>query len=58
MLVTYTGGNEVIITTLEREHEVVTGYFGPSMGRDLEEYDREVEGQEAAIVFRSEIKRG
>lgn len=39
-MITYQNGCEVIITTLEREHEAIKLYFIDSNGRSLEDYQR------------------
>lgn len=40
-LVTYESDNEVLVTTLENEQELIRAYFTEG-DRDLNEYDREV----------------
>ena len=40
MLISYSKDSEVIVTILEKEHEVIQLYFIDG-GRSLDEYDRE-----------------
>lgn len=41
MIVTYTGADEVIVTTEADEQQMLAEYFTPDTGRDLVEYDRD-----------------
>lgn len=42
MIVTYQGPDEMIVTSLEQEFEMLKEWFAKDSGRDLEEYHREV----------------
>ena len=57
MFIVYIGSdNEIIVTTPEREPEMLKEFFEEG-GRDLEEYDREIEKIGSAVVFSSDIRR-
>lgn len=38
-LITYTNGEEVIVTTIENEHEIIRSFFSKG-GRNIDSYDR------------------
>ena len=40
MIVTYTSNDEILVTTDADERAMLARYFGPDMGRDLENYER------------------
>jgi hypothetical protein len=48
MFVTFTSRDEVLVTTLTKESLMLAEYFGPGIGRDLEDYDRE-ESEDCAV---------
>ena len=48
MFVTFTTRDEVIVTTLTQESITLKEYFGPGIGRDIDDYDRE-ESPECAV---------
>lgn len=48
MLITFTSRDEVIVTTLTNESLMLEEYFGPGIGRDIDDYDRE-ESTECAV---------
>jgi hypothetical protein len=48
-LIAYTGDDEVIVTSLDREHETIQSYFTEG-GRKLDEYDREEVTDEAVSI--------
>lgn len=54
MLVSYTGYNEVIVTTKENEAKCLALYFKENNGRDLENYDRH-EHSEHSVGVRSNV---
>jgi hypothetical protein len=41
MFIVYRDDSEVIVTTRKREKRMLKEFFGPGMGRDLNNYDRE-----------------
>jgi hypothetical protein len=55
-MVVYQGGDEVIVTTLENEKETLQAYFGPKMGRSLEDYERSVTNEPAVNVTVNAIR--
>lgn len=58
MFVTYSDseGHEVLVTTPEREPEMLKLYFTEG-GRDIEEYDREV-CDDVAVQFLTTLRAG
>lgn len=55
MYVVYSSNSEVIITTLENEHETIQVYFTQG-GRVLEDYDREaLVASECAVCIRPRL---
>ncbi len=55
MLVTYTSKDEVIIASLDDEDRILESYFGPEIGRNIEEYDRE-EGDDIRIESNMHVR--
>ncbi len=56
MFIAYIGVDEVIVTTVEREPEMVKVWFTRG-GRDLDKYDRKIYGEDyEAISFSSHIR--
>ncbi len=50
-LIMYFGADETIVTSLEKEHEMLKLYFQEG-GRDLEEYDRrEIKDGYCAVTY-------
>jgi hypothetical protein len=55
MYIVYSSTNEIIVTTPEHEPEMLKDYFGIDMGRDPNDYDRDLRN-DTAIHFSSSIK--
>jgi hypothetical protein len=57
MFVTFTSRDEVLVTTLTNETLMLKEYFGPGIGRDVEDYDREESAECAVQVLASVTPR-
>lgn len=54
MFVTFTSRDEVLVTTLTKESLMLKEYFGPGIGRDVDDYDRE-ESEECAVQVQARV---
>ncbi len=50
MLISYRSCDEVIVCKKKDEKDALVTYFGPGLGRDLEDYDRTEHADTAVMV--------